>query len=104
VKAYAGWSLYCASKAAMEQFVRAVALEQSVQPNPILAVSINPGVMDTAMQAAVRGSAIDDFPSLERFVRLHAEGRLGRPRDIARRIAAIVASRPEPGGVYSAAT
>ncbi|MBE0576864.1 MAG: hypothetical protein IH613_13325 [Desulfuromonadales bacterium] len=33
----------------MENFVHAVALEQASRPHPIRAVSVNPGVMDTAM-------------------------------------------------------
>ncbi len=82
-KGYAGWSLYCASKAALENYVRAVALEQAARPRPIRAISINPGVMDTAMQAAVRGSSIEDFPELERFLGLHREGRLSPPSLVA---------------------
>lgn len=100
-KGYAGWSLYCAGKAALENYVRAVALEQAARAHPIRAISVNPGVMDTAMQAAVRGSSVGDFPALERFLRLHREGRLASPSLVASRIAEIVRSRPEPGGVYS---
>lgn len=99
-KGYAGWSLYCASKAALENYVRAVALEQAARAHPIRAISINTGVMDTAMQAAVRGSRMEDFPELERFLALHREGRLSPPSLVASRIAEIVRVRPEPGGVY----
>jgi benzil reductase ((S)-benzoin forming) len=97
----AGWSLYCASKAATENYVRAVALEQALRTYPIRAISVGPGVMDTDMQAAVRGSSVEDFPTVERFVRLHREGRLASPASVAARIAELVDSRPEPGGVYS---
>jgi benzil reductase ((S)-benzoin forming) len=100
---YAGWSLYSASKAALETFVRAVALEQASHAHPIRAISINPGVMDTAMQVAVRSASIADFPSLDRFLRLQHEGRLASPAAVALQIADIVHSRPEPGGVYSVA-
>lgn len=100
-KGYAGWSLYCASKAALENYVRAVALEQAARLHPVRAISINTGVMDTAMQATVRGSSIEDFPELERFLGLHREGRLSPPSLVASRIAEIVRARPEPGGVYA---
>ena len=100
VKGYAGWSLYCASKAALENFVRSVALEQSDRRFPIRAISVNPGVTDTAMQRQVRESSIEDFPSVERFVRLHDDDLLADPADVARQIADIVETRPEPGGVY----
>jgi benzil reductase ((S)-benzoin forming) len=98
-KGYAGWSLYCASKAAMENFVRSVALEQSGRRYPVNAISVNPGVMDTDMQAAVRASSIEDFPGLDRFLRLHRDGLLNVPAGVAARIADVVASRPEPGSV-----
>ncbi|OFW60994.1 MAG: hypothetical protein A2133_04255 [Actinobacteria bacterium RBG_16_64_13] len=98
----AGWSLYCASKAALENYIRAVALEQAARTPPIRAISVNPGVMDTDMQATVRSSPVEDFPTVERFVRLKEEGRLAPPARVASRLAEIVASRPEPGGVYSA--
>ncbi len=95
----AGWSLYCAGKAAMENYVRAVALEQAERPAPIRFISVNPGVMDTAMQETVRASARSVFPAVERYVRLHDEGRLAPPSFTAARIAALVASRPEAASV-----
>jgi len=102
IKGHAGWSLYCASKAAMENFVRSLALEQAGREHPIRAFSINPGVMDTAMQVEVRGSQPEDFPEVERYVRLHDDGLLAPAEEVASRIVRIVSSRPEPGGVYSA--
>lgn len=97
----AGWSLYCSSKAALENYVRAVALEQVVRAEPIRAISVNPGVMDTEMQEVVRNSSADDFPALDRFLQYQRDGLLADPQAVAGRIAAIVASRPEPGRVYS---
>jgi NAD(P)-dependent dehydrogenase (short-subunit alcohol dehydrogenase family) len=101
VRPYAGWSLYSASKAALENFVRSMAMEQEPRPHPIRAISVNPGVMDTAMQAEVRDSSVDDFPARERFVRLQSDDRLQAPSRVARQIAELVRSRPEAGGVYS---
>jgi benzil reductase ((S)-benzoin forming) len=97
VKGHAGWSLYCASKAAIENFVRAVALEQTSRPHPIRAINVNPGVMDTAMQTEVRASRVEDFPERERFVGLKLGGRLSQPDLVAARIADMIASRPESG-------
>jgi len=102
VKGHAGWSLYCASKAAMENFVRAVALEQALQPHPIRAINVNPGIMDTAMQAEIRAARVEDFPERERFVGFKLGGRLGQPDVVATRIVDLVASRPEPGATVSA--
>ena len=97
----AGWSLYCASKAAMENFVRSIALEQRRYEHPIRAININPGVMDTDMQALVRIASARDFPELERYVRLHEEGSLASPRTVAERIGEMVAARPEAGRTYA---
>jgi benzil reductase ((S)-benzoin forming) len=74
----AGWSLYCASKAA---------LEERMKKHPFRAFSVNPGVMDTAMQAEVRSASPEDFPDVQHYVLLHSEGgsptrsrwRLGSP-------------------------
>ena len=100
-KGYAGWSLYCASKAATENLVRSVALEQQVRAHPIRAFSVNPGVMDTDMQTLVRSANVEDFPELERFLRLKSDGLLAAPGRVAGAIADLVASRPEPGRVYA---
>jgi benzil reductase ((S)-benzoin forming) len=96
----AGWTLYCTTKAAGENLMRAVAAEQALRARPIRALSINPGVMDTDMQATVRGVSRDDFPTVDRFVRYKNEGVLAPPAQVAARIVEIVASRPEAGGVY----
>jgi NAD(P)-dependent dehydrogenase (short-subunit alcohol dehydrogenase family) len=100
-KGYAGWSLYCASKAAMENHFRCLALEQASAEHPVRAISVNPGVMDTEMQAEVRSASEEQFPALERFLRLQSEGRLAPPRDVADRIVELVDAGPEPGEVYS---
>jgi benzil reductase ((S)-benzoin forming) len=42
-----GWSLYCAAKVAMENFVHSLAIEQQGEPCPFIPVSVDPGVIDT---------------------------------------------------------
>jgi NAD(P)-dependent dehydrogenase (short-subunit alcohol dehydrogenase family) len=69
-KAYAGWSIYCATKAAVDQHARCVALDRT--PN-LLISSVAPGPVDTDMQAEIRASSNDCFPDRPRFVELHAE-------------------------------
>ncbi len=71
----AHWSAYCAAKAGLDGFVRALNAEGSVR-----AVSLAPGVIDTAMQATIRGI---EAPSRERFLKLHAEGQLAAAEDAA---------------------
>ena len=96
----AGWSLYCATKAAVDNYMRSVAAEQADRSHPIRAIAVNPGVMDTQMQAQVRGTSLDLFPSVDRYIRLKQEGSLADPAAVAGQIAEIVASRPDPGTVY----
>ncbi len=103
LKGYAGWSLYCASKAGMEGFIRALAVEERLQEHPFLAISVDPGVIDTEMQASIRAASVTDFPDVERFIRRKNEGGLSSPPSVAGAILRIVSS-PElvPGQRYEA--
>lgn len=80
---YAGWSIYCASKAALDQHARAAALDA---PDGTRIVSLAPGVIDTAMQAEIRATPIENFPQRTRFDALKRDGQLSSPADCARRL------------------
>jgi benzil reductase ((S)-benzoin forming) len=82
-KGYDGWSLYCASKAGLENFIRSVAAEQARDPHPFVAINYYPGVVDTGMQAAIRTSSIEDFPDVGRFIALKNTGTLRAPEEVA---------------------
>lgn len=86
---YAGWSTYCATKAALDMHARATALDGV----PGLAIaSVAPGVIDTGMQAQIRGMSAQDFPAIERFIALQRDGALDDPRDAGARLAAYALS------------
>lgn len=91
----AGWSAYCAAKAGMEHFVRCVAEEQRSQAWPLRALNLNPGVMDTDMQADIRASR---FPDRELFVQRHAQGELQDPDVVAARLLQLLQRSPAPAG------
>ncbi|MFT3848432.1 MAG: SDR family oxidoreductase [Propionivibrio sp.] len=74
--AYPGWSIYCATKAALDQHANSVALDKS--PG-IKICSLAPGVVDTDMQTEVRALPAEQFPMRERFVKLKNEGALTPP-------------------------
>ncbi|MBL8512348.1 MAG: SDR family NAD(P)-dependent oxidoreductase [Betaproteobacteria bacterium] len=97
-RAIAGWSAYCISKAALEMATRVAALEAE----PGLSVcSLAPGVVDTPMQAVVRGSDPAAFPDRPRFEAMKAEGALRPAADVARDIlAAIDAGKLTNGGNF----
>ncbi|WP_028534406.1 SDR family oxidoreductase [Paludibacterium yongneupense] len=87
--AYAGWSLYCASKAALDHHARAVAADAL----PALRIaSLAPGVIDTAMQAEIRATPLERFPLRERFDELKTGGGLSTPADVARQLLDYVLS------------
>jgi benzil reductase ((S)-benzoin forming) len=90
-RAMAGSAAYCAAKAGMDHFSRALALEQAALANPARIVSMAPGVVDTDMQAQLRGADAALFPERERFAQLHAAGQLSSAADCARQLLARLA-------------
>jgi benzil reductase ((S)-benzoin forming) len=81
--AYPGWSIYCATKAALDHHARAVALDAT----PKLRIcSLAPGVIDTDMQAEIRKTPLERFPIRERFEALKREGSLSEPKECAARL------------------
>ena len=78
VRAHAGLSLYSAAKAGMDQFMRVVAAEQTQQAHPFLALSLDPGALDTGMQAALRGASSEDYPGAAAFAQRQRAGQLGQ--------------------------
>lgn len=80
---YAGWSVYGATKAGLDQHARAVSLDGI--PGLRIA-SLAPGVVDTPMQGEVRASDPAHFPQLARFAALKRDGQLSAPTDVAHRL------------------
>jgi benzil reductase ((S)-benzoin forming) len=88
--AMASQAPYCAAKAGMDHFSRALALEEAARPNGAKVCSLAPGVIDTDMQAQLRGGDPALFPDRERFAQLHAKGQLTSPADAAARVLAYL--------------
>ncbi|AOK20841.1 short-chain dehydrogenase [Burkholderia cepacia] len=81
--AYAGWSVYCATKAALDHHARAVALDAN---RALRICSVAPGVVDTGMQATIRSTSTDRFPQREKFDQLKSSGALATPEAAARQL------------------
>jgi benzil reductase ((S)-benzoin forming) len=81
--AYPGWSVYCATKAALDHHARAVALDAQ---EGVRICSLAPGVIDTGMQAEIRATPDARFPIRQRFVDMKAGGQLATPENSARLI------------------
>jgi len=73
---YAGWSVYCATKAALDHHARAV--HEDAITNLRIS-SLAPGVIDTGMQEDLRACSADDFPDIARFRDLKTSGQLASP-------------------------
>lgn len=95
-RAMAGSATYCAVKAGMDHFSRAVALEEQARPNGARIVSLAPGVIDTDMQVQLRGADPAAFADRAMFVKLKETGQLLSADDAARRVLARL-DRPDFG-------
>ncbi|NQX58364.1 SDR family NAD(P)-dependent oxidoreductase [Paenibacillus qinlingensis] len=76
-------SVYCSSKAALNMFTKCVAMEQNKEGNPVLMLTIDPGMMNTGMQQIARES---DFELSAYFRKQNEEGNLAEPVTVARNI------------------
>ncbi|GGI08328.1 SDR family NAD(P)-dependent oxidoreductase [Egicoccus halophilus] len=84
-----GWAAYGAAKAAGDHWVRAVGQEQA-QRGGCVVLAVAPGVVATGMQERIRATDAEDFPGVERFRRLHEDGALLAPSDVAPRLWALL--------------
>jgi benzil reductase ((S)-benzoin forming) len=91
-KPYEGWAVYCASKAAVDMVTEVVAREEA--DSGLVALAVAPGVVDTDMQALIRSTPAEAFPSVDRFQRLHDEGGFNDARWVADFILERLADRP----------
>jgi benzil reductase ((S)-benzoin forming) len=92
----ASQATYCAAKAGMDHFSRCVALEQAKLSNGARISSLGPGVIDTDMQAQLRGADADMFPDRGTFVGFKEQGTLSSPAAAAARVLAFL-ERPDFG-------
>lgn len=95
-RAIAGWSVYCAAKAGLDQLSRVMAEDEARRPNGAKIVSLAPGVIDTDMQGEIRAADAAGFPDQPRFRELKASGQLASAADAAARVLAYLA-RPDFG-------
>ncbi len=88
-RAIAGWSVYCATKAALDHHARVVAMDRTER---LRISAIAPGIIDTFMQDEIRASSLQDFPDHQRFVDMWREGQLQKPNDVAHALVDFVLS------------
>ncbi len=82
--AYAGWSAYCAGKAAVDRMSEAIALEEA--DNGLRVHAVAPGIIDTDMQAMIRDCTPEQFPRVQKFLDLKAQEGFSSPAFVADRL------------------
>jgi NAD(P)-dependent dehydrogenase (short-subunit alcohol dehydrogenase family) len=93
-KPYEGWAAYCASKAAVDHATRVVAAEEA--DAGLRAFAVAPGVVDTEMQAAIRATPPERFPTVERFKEIKRAGAYNSPAWVTDHIVGLMdASAPD---------
>jgi benzil reductase ((S)-benzoin forming) len=86
--AVAGWSVYGATKAALDQHAAVIAAENHPR---VRIASIAPGVVDTNMQQNIRSADATRFPQVKHFINLKEKNQLQSAEDTAQKIAAMIA-------------
>lgn len=79
-KSIDGWSLYCSTKSAMEMVMNSISLEYP----DFTCLNIDPGVMNTEMQANIRN--FKDSANNEYFLKLYLNNELKDTLEVANKI------------------
>lgn len=95
-RAMAGSATYCAAKAGLDHYSRAVALDEARKPHGARICSLAPGVIDTGMQQQLREGDPARFPDGHNFIALKENGRLWSPAQAASHLLAYL-ERPDFG-------
>ena len=86
----AGNAAYCAQKAGLDHFARALALEEGARPHGARVASVAPGIIDTDMQRQLRGADARRFPQQATFADFHSSGALDSPAVAAGKLIALL--------------
>lgn len=89
-RAMAGSAAYCAQKAGLDHFARALALEEEARPGGARVASVAPGIIDTDMQKQLRGADPVRFKAQGTFAGFHADGALDSPAAAAAKLIALL--------------
>ncbi len=89
-RAMAGSAAYCAQKAGLDHFARALALEEQARPRGARVASVAPGIIDTGMQKQLRGADPHRFAAQAQFDQFHRSGALDSPAMAAAKVIALL--------------
>jgi NAD(P)-dependent dehydrogenase (short-subunit alcohol dehydrogenase family) len=89
-RAMAGSAAYCAQKAGLDHFARALALEEQARQHGARVASVAPGIIDTDMQKQLRGADPKRFAEQGTFAGFHTSGALDSPATAAAKVIALL--------------
>ncbi len=95
---YEGWTSYGAAKAAIDQWVRDAGAEQATRGG-VQVLAVAPGTVDTGMQEQLRTTDERSFPMRQKFLDLHAAGKLSDPAEVAASIWRLLDRGLENGSI-----
>lgn len=95
---YPGWTSYGAGKAAIDQWVRNAGAEQAIRGG-VRVLAVAPGTVHTDMQGHLRKTSEEAFPQRQKFLDLHAGGKLTDPVGVAKKIWALLDRDLDNGSV-----
>lgn len=87
---YDGWTVYCATKAALDMMSLTLAKEFELDKNGFKIFSIAPNVMETNMQKQIRETDENAFSRKNKFVDLYDNNSLYDPKDVAEKYLHII--------------
>lgn len=88
-RAIPSWSVYCASKAALDLFSETIKIDLA-QTSNFYIHSLAPGVVDTDMQKRIRSLSPEEFPLVEQFIARKEKGELNSPDAVAAKIFQLI--------------
>jgi hypothetical protein len=85
----------------LENYIRSIASQEELEKNPFIAISYNPSVMDTNMQAQIRDADSEHFPEKQKFLDLNSNGLLRSPEKVAGHLTGLIENDLISGQTYS---
>lgn len=89
--AYEGWSAYCSGKSAVDRLTEVIALEE--KESGLKCHSVAPGIIDTRMQAEIRATTKENFPSLDKFLELKEKDAFSSAEFVAQKMLDLCSSQ-----------
>lgn len=92
-----GMSVYCTAKAGINMFTQCIGAEQSSCSRPVEIVAVDPGMVETELQAAARGKDEQEFRMAKLFKQAHESGQIQSTEELGRYLLRIIEDEISPG-------